>query len=126
MNACAYGHENCAWTHGPESVSRRAELLDEAKSYVDNDRNTAYDAPERNFARIAGQLNALGYRKPGPEDGDDGAASALIEPHDVAIMMVAVKQARLMVSPGKRDNWTDTAGYAACGWDAYEATREGE
>jgi hypothetical protein len=41
----------------------------------------------------------------------------LLDPHDVAIMMMQLKHSRLSWSPTKEDHWIDLAGYAACGWD---------
>ncbi len=46
------------------------------------------------------------------------AEYAIIEPHDVAVLVLLLKVARLINSPEHMDNWTDIAGYAACGWEA--------
>lgn len=86
----------------------RAELLDEAKRLICGDRNSAYGPPAQDFARTALTMTSLGYR--GPEGRN-------ILPHDVAILAMCIKLSRLMWSPEKRDNWTDLAGYAACGWE---------
>lgn len=84
----------------------RATLLDEAKKIITGDRNNSYGPPTQDFTRTAGILTALGYRTEG---------GGPIKPHDVAIMVIAVKLSRLMWSPDKRDSWVDLAGYAACG-----------
>ena len=90
---------------GADFLSPRASILHEAEELICGDRNNSYGPPTQDFSRTAGVLNALGYRSP---SGD-------IRPHDVAIFVAAVKLSRLMWSAGKRDNWTDLAGYAACG-----------
>ena len=41
----------------------------------------------------------------------------VLEPHDVAWMMVLLKASRSTTSPRKRDHYADAAGYIACGWD---------
>ena len=85
----------------------REKILEEAIGYVTRDRNREYDEPENNFAMIAMVLNSL-YRYKLAEDQS-------FEPHDVATIASAIKLARIMANPSKRDNWVDLAGYAACG-----------
>lgn len=97
------------------TTTARGSVLDEAKGLIEGDRNNSYGPPTQDFARTAGVLNALGYR------GPDGRG---LEPHDVAIVVAAVKLSRLMWTPEKRDNWVDLAGYAACGFEC--ATEEGK
>jgi hypothetical protein len=46
-------------------------------------------------------------------EGDDGPAEFEITPYDVAMMMLLVKVARLMHSPGHQDSHIDIAGYAS-------------
>lgn len=89
-----------------QKPSVRADALDEAKALITGDRNNSYGPPWQDFARSAGALNAYGYR------GPDGR---LLESHDIAIMVIAIKLSRLMWTPTKRDSWVDTAGYAGCG-----------
>lgn len=79
----------------------RRETLEAALSCIMGDRQAAYDSPERNFARIAAMWTAYLGRP--------------IAPHDVAAMLALVKLARIVTSPTHQDNWTDLAGYAACG-----------
>jgi hypothetical protein len=92
--------------------SPRSALLAEANDIITGDRNNVYGEPTQDFQRTAGVLNALGYRVNGNE----------LAPHDVAIIISSVKLSRLMWSPGKRDNWVDLAGYAACGYECTETT----
>lgn len=86
----------------------RVSILREASDLITGDRNNTYGPPSQDFARTAGILTALGF------SGPDGVA---IVPHHVAMIIAAVKLSRLTWSPGKRDNWTDLAGYAGCGWE---------
>lgn len=92
-----------------EDVSPRAALLREAEILVTGDRNKSYGSPTENFANIADLWNVQFKHK--LVDG------AKFTPTDVAVAMIHVKQARLIAQP-KRDNFTDIAGYAACGWEA--------
>jgi hypothetical protein len=92
----------------------REDLLNEAKQYVSKDRNSTYDEPENNFGRIAAIMNVMGYRK----------GMAEIQGHDVALIMMAVKMARLAHTPDHKDSWVDTAGYAACGYDCLLAEQQ--
>lgn len=91
------------------SADNRKEVLQEALHIVSFDRNVDYDEPERNFTRIANLWSAY-LEHP-------------ITPHDVAVMSLLIKVARIINSPGKQDHWVDIAGYSACGWDAYLETR---
>ena len=82
-------------------MTMREAVLDEAKLIVSKDRNTEYGEPEVNFARIAELWSA--YKQ---ED---------FQLHDVAVMMMLVKVARIATSPYVQDHWIDIAGYSACG-----------
>lgn len=84
---------------------KRAQILREAESMVLGDRQDDYGTPENNFERIANLWNSyLDTRL----DGRLGAV-------DIAAMMALLKIARIASGHGKRDNWVDLAGYAACG-----------
>ena len=84
---------------------KRAQILREAESMVLGDRQDDYGTPENNFERIANLWNSyLDTRL-------DGRLGAI----DVAAMMALLKIARIASGHGKRDNWVDLAGYAACG-----------
>lgn len=89
---------------------RRKDLLDEAARLVSADRHRAYGPPAVNLARTAAIINAALEHK-------------IYEPFtaaDVALIMVAVKLARITHDPTKRDSWVDVAGWAACGWECAE------
>lgn len=112
--------------------SPRRFLLEEAASLVDGERNASYGNPVDDFRRTARYWSThIGgvLRRKAEEDGvtvPDAVldlVDALLDPHDVAIMMEQLKISRLAWSPRKRDHWTDTAGYAACGWDCVERER---
>jgi hypothetical protein len=82
-------------------VVKRSDILQEAESLVNGNRDMQYGTPEENFTRIADLWTVhLGIR---------------VMPHDVAAMMILMKVARLRVSPDNEDTWIDLAGYAACG-----------
>ncbi len=87
-------------------VSDRERCLAQAREYITKDRTNTYGSAEDNFGNIARILNSLGFMR-----GDSQAITS----DDVAVMMIAVKLARLMNSPGHDDSWIDIAGYAACG-----------
>ena len=94
----------------------RGELLMEARSLIEGDRNKTYGSPTENFKNTADIWNALlGHKM---KDG------ARITPTEVATLMVGLKLARTIAQP-KRDNFVDMAGYAACGWETQSETVEG-
>lgn len=92
---------------GSGAGDTRAKLLSDASEIVTSDRANAYGPPEDNFKRIAALWEV--YLEQHPSD-------APINATDVANMMVLMKVARLMQTPGHRDSWLDIAGYAACGY----------
>lgn len=94
-------------TFTPEQLSERGQLLEDGKNIIEGDRDLDYGPPLDNFKRIAGQLTALGYTAPGGGD---------ILAHDVAVIQIVTKTARIVHMPAKRDNWLDVTGYAGCGW----------
>jgi hypothetical protein len=102
-------HESAAEASG--DVPPRASVLLEAKNLITGDRNNTYGPPTQDFSRTAGMLTALGFKHEGGP----------VVPHHVAMIIACVKLSRLTWSPNKRDNWTDLAGYAGCG---YECTVE--
>jgi hypothetical protein len=89
-------------------VPPRADVLQEAAGLITGDRNNAYGPPTQDFKRSADAMTAMGYR---------ANLDQPIRPHDVAILVALVKVSRLQHSPQKRDNWTDLAGYAGCGYE---------
>lgn len=83
----------------------RKEILEAAHEAVNVDRQETYGPPENSFQLIAdlwGQY--MSRHKPGP-----------MKSHEVAILLILMKVARLAKSPKHMNNWTDIAGYAACG-----------
>lgn len=90
--------------------SPRAALLLEAKKIVTQDREAEHGKAEDNFATIAKLWDAY------LESRDNNGASNGLGAVDVAAMMILLKVARISSNPNSRDNWLDTAGYAACGW----------
>jgi len=91
----------------PACHEKHESILEEANRLVNGDRNKTYGPPSEDGARVAGMMNALGYRGP---DGRE------LQPHDWAVFLMAVKMSRIVVTPTKRDHWVDAAGYAQCGW----------
>jgi len=87
----------------------REDVMAKALEAITADRNADYGDPEDNFRIIrnlwVAYLNEL-HRD--------------LLPHDVAVLMILVKVARLVTSPTNRDNWVDIAGYAGCGAEAAE------
>jgi hypothetical protein len=79
----------------------RSDILDTAKGYVTRDRAATHGDAEDQFTTI-GQLWAALLGQP-------------ITPAQVALMMACLKVARAWGNPAHDDNWTDLAGYAACG-----------
>lgn len=94
-----------------EEKTKRAEILDEAKSLTTGDRNAQYGEPIDDFTRIADQLNALGYKAPHNKP---------MRPHDVSVIQAVVKLSRIVNTPNKNDSWVDLAGYAAVGGEVAE------
>lgn len=82
----------------------RGQLLCEAQSIVDGERNQAYGEPEDNFdviARLWGAYKGIQF-----------------SPVDVAVMMILLKTARIRTG-GTEDCFIDIAGYAACGGEIW-------
>ena len=86
-------------------------VLLEAQEAVFGERAKTYGHPKENFKRIADLWNAYfvaqypGFGPPAP----------VLEPVDVAQMMILMKMARLVETPNHRDSWVDIAGYAETG-----------
>ena len=82
-------------------MTTRADILDEAKRIVTQDRAATHGEPENTFAMIAASWSAkLGIP---------------ITPAQVCILMADLKACRAWANPTNRDNWVDGAGYNACG-----------
>ncbi len=91
----------------PPLPDRAMELLDAAKVIVSGARRKSYGTPEDNFRCIADMWMAFLGRKP-------DCATIVLEPADVAVMMVLMKCARLGETIDHADSALDIAGYAAC------------
>lgn len=87
----------------------RKELLSKAIEITEGARQEHYGSPEDNFARIAEYWQT--YLRQTQLDG----YKPIISSHDVAIMMILMKVARLAADHLHDDSWLDIAGYAACG-----------
>jgi hypothetical protein len=111
-------------TDEPRNI--RGLLLAEADRLVNGDRNASYGDPNQDFARTADFWNTymagVAERKLAHATDEQRADALaliyqLLDPHDVAWMMVLLKASRSTVSPTKFDHYVDAAGYAACGAD---------
>lgn len=91
----------------------RAHVLRDAEVAVTQNRNVEYGDAEDNFRNIADLWNAYFLGR--------FFISGRMAPHDVAILMILVKVARLIQTPTSRDSWVDIAGYAACGAQVAQA-----
>ncbi len=90
-------------------------LLDQAKHIVSGARRNAYGNPEDNFRTIAELWQGYLQRRADRAYGPGARGLPDLQPHDVAVMMVLMKVARLAETPDHADGWRDIAGYAACG-----------
>lgn len=89
----------------------RQEILDEAKKQVTGKRETDYGRPEDNFGIIAKLWSAY--------------TGMEITPTDVTMMMSLLKIARIKTGfGGTTDCFVDLAGYAACGGEISQRTKE--
>jgi len=94
-------------------------VCEEAQRIVYGDREKTYDHPARNFERTALLWNAH-LRAKYPIINFD-----LIDVHDVAWMMMQLKQAR-EIYQHNRDNLVDAIGYIACDQKMYDAAESGD
>lgn len=92
----------------------REDLLNKAAEITKGARQEHYGTPEDNFKRIAEYWQT--YLRQTQLDGEE----IYIKPHDVAIMMILMKTARLASDCFHDDSWLDIAGYAACGSECAE------
>lgn len=77
----------------------RDEILDTAKTLINNDRAVTYGDAHKMHEVIAEMWSAiLGFS---------------VSPMRVALMMAALKLARASENPTHADNWVDAAGYIA-------------
>jgi hypothetical protein len=87
---------------GPNVI--RQSVMIEAEGLVNGARAAAYGHPMENFTRIIALWQAY-------LDNREGGRMAPLTCQDHAIMMVAVKIARLMETPEHRDSAVDICGY---------------
>jgi len=100
----------------------RAKLLNEVMEIVHKDRNANYGNPENNFQQIADLWNAYWTaRNKNMYRGQGEPPQLLFTSHDVAIMNMMIKIARLAKNPQHHDSVVDIAGYAACLADVQES-----
>ena len=86
----------------PGSTHPRAAVLREAERAVMRDRAATHGEAEDTFGHIARVWSAR--------------LGVTVTPEQVCILMQDLKGARAWANPQHMDNWTDAAGYAACGW----------
>jgi hypothetical protein len=80
--------------------------LHSALEAVTGDRNKSYGNPLEDFTTQAEMFSAYLTRT--------NSRRVYVTATDIAALMILVKLARQAHRP-KQDNWTDAAGYAACG-----------
>lgn len=90
------------------------DILLEAYEVTRGDRQNSYGPPDQDFRRTADMWTGL-FR----DMLKDGVS---FEPFHVAQAMILLKMSR-QLHQRKRDNWTDTAGYARCGQICDEAAK---
>jgi len=95
----------------PPVFNNRTDVLTEADMLINGERNDSYGDPIDDFSTTADFWTIYLRRIV------DRRQEFYLKPHDVAIMMMLLKTSRLSWSPEKRDHWTDSIGYSACGWD---------
>lgn len=88
-------------------------ILTEALRVTGTTRQENYGHPLANHVRIADLWNGFLRAKVTGADGELVINPTVLEPADVAMMMILLKVARELHTP-KRDNLTDGAGYFRC------------
>lgn len=96
-----------AATRKPAPETKRAEVLDTAKTIIHGDREKDYGAPIDSFTRLAEALNLV--LRPHLKEGHE------LKPTDAVKLMIAMKLSRLAGGDEKDDTWVDLAGYSALG-----------
>lgn len=105
---------NTEYSQTVDVTTIRGEVLAEARTLIEGDRNKTYGSPTQNFQNTADIWTALLRHK--LKEGE------VIDPHEVATLMIGLKLARTVAQP-KRDNFVDMAGYAACGHETVVETK---
>lgn len=96
-----------------EPKPAKVELLEEALRIITGSRQQMYGKPSQNFIDTANLIDSYLVARGIVTSEGEG-----LMPHDVAVIMICLKLARIATSPNERDHWVDIAGYAACGWEA--------
>lgn len=97
------GEEATEERRGPS----RDELLKIANETINGDRQRAYGDAKASFTRIADYWSTFLSSKLDTK--------VVLEPHDIALLLILLKVSRTSTSPTKADNWVDIIGYAALG-----------
>ena len=84
-------------------MTTRADVPIEAAGLIEGDRNNEYGDPREMHQRAADIYNA--YR------------GAMLTAHDVAMLLLSVKLARLAHMPDHRDSYVDICGYAGIAYE---------
>ena len=95
-------------------TAAKEDILEEALRITSGNRQASYGPPDQDFRRTGDMWTAL-FR----DMLKDGVA---FQPFHVAQAMILLKMSR-QLHQRKRDNWTDTAGYARCGALCDEAAK---
>ena len=90
-----------------DSLEKRKTIITQAAAIVEGARQLNYGSPEDNFARIAALWEAYLLNRKEQK-------LFIIDAHDVAMMMVLMKIARLMNTPDHWDSIKDGIGYFTC------------
>lgn len=98
----------------------RTEILNEAINLINGDRNNDYGDPVDDFQTTADFWQVYLSRTM------TARGELNLRPHDVAVMMMLLKVARISWTPQKKDHWADIAGYDGCGWDCVMRQDENE
>ena len=97
-------------------ATQEEDVLEEALRLTGGDRMNSYGPPDQDFKRTAKMWEPLLQTCV----GSDGLIS--IPTRMVALCMIALKLSR-ETHQQKRDNWTDIAGYARCGYICSQAKK---
>ncbi len=92
----------------------RSAILREAIVLINGDRNNDYGDPVDDFSTTAELWETYLSRT------IEARGSLDLKAHDVAVMMMLLKIARISWTPTKMDHWVDIAGYDGCGWDCVQ------
>ncbi len=87
-------------------MTKRAEILETAKTLICADREQQYGAPEKNFAVIASLWTAYLHKT-------IGYFGFNLDAEDVALMMALLKVGRIITGGHSDDNFVDMTGYVA-------------